>query len=68
MIIHSGSVFAPWTFAHDPIAYAKDIAYRANVPKNASLQEINNAFMKMDVNELIMAANQHFVILFHDSS
>ncbi|XP_055301885.1 esterase SG1-like [Sitodiplosis mosellana] len=65
MIIHSGSVFAPWTHALDPVAYAKDIAYRAKVPKNSSLQEINDAFMKMDVYDLIKAANQHFVISFY---
>lgn len=68
MIIHSGSVFAPWAYALDPVSYAKDIAYRANVPKNASLQEINNAFMKMDVFDLIKATNEHYVILAIDTN
>lgn len=62
MIIHSGSVFAPWAFALDPVAYARDIARRANVPNNSSLQDVNDAFMKMDVYDLIKAANEHFVI------
>ncbi|XP_031635474.1 glutactin-like [Contarinia nasturtii] len=60
MIIHSGSVFAPWSFALDPVSYAKDIAHRANVPKNASLHEINKAFMKMDAFDLIEATNEHY--------
>lgn len=64
MIVQSGSVFAPWTYALDPVAYAIDIAQRARVSKNASLQEINDAFIKMDVYELIKAANEHFVISF----
>lgn len=64
MIIHSGSAFASWTYALDPVSYAKDIAYRANVPKGASLREINHAFMKMDVYELLNATNEHYVIRF----
>lgn len=64
MIIHSGSAFASWTYALDPVSYAKDIAYRANVPKGASLRDINHAFMKMDVYELLNATNEHYVIRF----
>lgn len=64
MIIHSGSAFAPWTYALDPVAYARDIARRAKVLENATLHEINDAFMKMDVRDLIKAANEHFVIQF----
>lgn len=65
MIIHSGSVFAPWAFALDPVAYARDIARRAKVPDNSTIQEINDAFMKMNVSDLIKAADEHFVILFY---
>lgn len=64
MIIHSGSVFAPWAWALDPVTYAKDIARRANVPKNATLKQINDAFMLMDVYDLINATNDHYVIGF----
>lgn len=63
MIIHSGTVIAPWAYALQPVAYAKDIAWRANVPKNATLRQINDAFMKMDVYDLIKATNEHYVIL-----
>lgn len=62
MIIHSASVFSPWAFALDPVTNAKDIARRANVPKNATLEQINDAFMKMDVYDLINATNDHYVI------
>lgn len=64
MIIHSGSVFAPWTYAIDPVAYARDIAHRAKIPENSTIYEINDAFMKMDVYDLIRAANEHFVTYF----
>lgn len=64
MIIYSGSIFAPWSWAIDPVAYAKDIAWRAHVPKNASMQEINEAFMTMNVYDLMKATNKHYVIDF----
>lgn len=62
IIIQSGSVFAPWTCALDPVSYAIDIARRANIPYNASIQEINDAFMKMDAYDLIKATNEHYVM------
>lgn len=61
MIVQSGSVFAPWAFATDPVTYAKNIARQANVPESASLEEINDAFMKMDVYDLINATNTQYV-------
>lgn len=62
MIIHSGSIFAPWSWSLDPIANAKDIARRANVTtKNATIHEINEAFMKMNVFDLIRATDEHYV-------
>lgn len=64
MIIHSGTVIAPWACALQPVAYAKDIAWRAKVPKNATLRQINDAFMKMDVYDLIRATNEHYVTIF----
>lgn len=64
MIIHSGTIFAPWAYALDPVSYAKDIAFRAHVPKNSSLREINDALMRMDVYELLNATNEHYVIGF----
>lgn len=62
MIIHSGTIFAPWSWSLDPVANAKDIATRANVPKNATIHEINEAFMKMNVYDLLNATNEHYVI------
>lgn len=61
MIVHSGSIFASWAWALDPVENAKDIASRANVPKNSTLREINDAFMKMDVYDLIKATSKHYV-------
>lgn len=61
MIIHSGSIFAPWSWSLDPIANAKDIAAHANLPENATILEINAAFMKMDVYDLLNATNEHYV-------
>lgn len=62
MIIHSGTMFAPWSYAMDPVANARDIALRSNVPKNATIDEINEAFMKMDAYDLVKATNEHYVI------
>lgn len=62
MIVHSGSIFASWAWAFEPVTYAKDIASRAKVPKNATLREINDAFMNMDVYDLIKATNEHYVM------
>lgn len=64
MIVHSGTIFAPWSWSLDPIANAKDIAWRANVSKNATIQEINEAFVNMDVFDLMKATNEHYVIEF----
>lgn len=64
MIVHSGSVFAPWAWALDPVSYAKDIAVRAKVPKSATINEINEAFMNMNVYDLINATNEHYVNIF----
>lgn len=62
MIIHSGTIFAPWSWSLDPISNAKDIAGRANVTKNATIHEINDAFMKMNVFDLMKATDEHYVI------
>lgn len=62
MIIHSGTIFASWSWSLDPVANAKDIALRANVSENATIHEINEAFMKMDVYDLMRATNEHYVI------
>lgn len=61
MIIHSGTIFAPWAWSLDPVANAFDIAWRANVPKNATIQEINEAFMQMNPYDLMNATNEHYV-------
>lgn len=62
MIIHSGSILASWAFAVDPVSNAKDIAWRANVSRNATIREINEAFMKMSVSDLLIATQEQFVI------
>lgn len=62
MIVHSGAILASWACALEPVVNAKDIAKRANVPENATLRQINDAFMKMDVYDLINATNAHYVI------
>lgn len=69
MIIHSGTIFAPWAWSLDPIANARDIARRsANVTKNATIHEINEALMNMDVFDLMQATDEHYVIeLFSNS-
>lgn len=63
MIIHSGSIFAPWSCSLDPVANARDIARRANATKiNATIHEINDALMEMNVYDLMRATNEHYVI------
>lgn len=62
VIIQSGSVLAPWTIAEDPVTYAFDIARRVNASlMHASIEELNEAFIKMPVYDLLKATEEHYV-------
>lgn len=62
LILQSASVLTDWSYALDPVAYARDIAQRADPSlANATLSEINAAFMKMPVSTLLTASNAHYV-------
>lgn len=61
MIIHSGSIFSPWAYTDDPISHANEIAWLAGVPKNATMRQINDFFMGIDVYRLHNATEQYYV-------
>lgn len=62
VIIQSGSVLAPWACAHDPVTYAFDIARRINGSlMQASISELNDAFIKMPIYDLLKATDDHYV-------
>lgn len=64
LILESASVLVDWSYALDPVAYARDIARRANSSlANATLPQINAAFMKMPVSTLLQASHAHYVRL-----
>lgn len=61
-ICQSASVLVPWAYSVDPINNAKDIATRVNPAlSNATLTEINKAFMKMNIYDLLKATDAQYV-------
>lgn len=62
LILESASVLGDWAYALDPVEYARDIAQRANPAlANATLAEINAAFIEMPISTLLEASNAHYV-------
>lgn len=62
VIIQSGSVLAPWACAQDPVTYAFDIARRFNASlMKASISELNEAFIRMPIYDLLKATDDHYV-------
>ncbi|XP_055691284.1 glutactin-like [Lutzomyia longipalpis] len=59
VIIQSVSAFSPFVFCEDPVKSARDIATKSGCPKEASLEEINEFFMKIDPKTLIYAFLKH---------
>lgn len=62
-IIQSGSVFASWTYAMNPLENARDIVRRTGLTQNLTLPQLNRALIKMDVYQLLKACNDHNVII-----
>lgn len=62
LIIQSASVLVPWAYALDPATYSRDIARRVTPSLvNASLSDLNAAFMQMSVVDLLQASEASYV-------
>lgn len=60
-IVQSGSVLANWAYTMDPVQDSRDIAAAAGLDRNQSLDSLNQAFMAMDVVDLLKAVDRYHV-------
>ena len=57
-IVQSGSIFANWAYTTDPIPDARSFAEAADLDPNQSIDELNQAFIKMDLFDLFKAVEK----------
>jgi acetylcholinesterase len=68
MILQSGSSLTVWSFDDFPERNARDIAKIAGFNPKASVEELNDFFMNVDLQTLYKAHNKHMVNLNYDNN
>lgn len=58
IITQSSSSFSPWCYDRHPAETAREIGEKLGVPKNASLEDLNRAFVEADVLQLLLATQE----------
>lgn len=58
IILQSGSALPASTYDFDPVQTARDLGAHLGISSNASLMELNQALMQVDVRKLLEATDQ----------
>lgn len=61
VIIQSGSTFMSYIYDRNPERNAREIGVLAGLEKNITLEELNKAFIEMDLLKLLESTEQHNV-------
>lgn len=64
IIVQSGSIMSNWCYDLSPERNARDVARRAGLGTNLTMEELNRGLLKLDPLKLLIATKEHYVSSF----